>query len=96
MLRDVTRIKHLEGMRKDFVANVSHELRTPITSIKGFVETMLESAEDFGAHARFLQIINKQANRLTSIIDDLLTLSRLEQNGTDKSILLTDSSVLAF
>ncbi len=93
VLRDVTRIKHLEGMRKDFVANVSHELRTPITSIKGFVETMLESSEDFGDHARFLQIINKQANRLTAIIDDLLTLSRLEQNGTDKTILLTESPI---
>lgn len=91
VLRDITRLKHLEGMRKDFVANVSHELRTPITSIKGFVETMLESSEAFGPHARFLKIVNKQANRLNAIIDDLLTLSRLEQKGTDKSILLTEA-----
>lgn len=91
VIRDITRLKHLEGMRKDFVANVSHELRTPITSIKGFVETMLESADEFGPHARFLEIINKQANRLNAIIDDLLTLSRLEQKGTDKNILLTQA-----
>ncbi|MFC1467586.1 two-component system histidine kinase PnpS [Verrucomicrobiota bacterium] len=91
VLRDITRLKHLEGMRKDFVANVSHELRTPITSIKGFVETMLESAEEFGQHARFLEIVSKQANRLNAIIDDLLTLSRLEQKGTNKEILLTDT-----
>lgn len=91
VLRDMTRLKHLEDMRKDFVANVSHELRTPITSIKGFVETMLESSEEFGPHARFLEIVNKQANRLTAIIDDLLTLSRLEQKGTDKEILLTNA-----
>lgn len=93
VIRDITRLKHLEGMRKDFVANVSHELRTPITSIKGFMETLLDSAEDFGPHARFLKIVNKQANRLNAIIDDLLTLSRLEQKGTDKSILLTETPV---
>lgn len=80
VLRDVTHIRHLETVRADFVANVSHELKTPITSIKGFVETLLS---DEWHHApdilRFLEIINQQSGRLNAIIDDLLTLSRLEQ-----------------
>ncbi len=80
VLRDLTHIRHLETVRSDFVANVSHELKTPITSIKGFVETLL--SEDWNHDpetSRFLEIINQQAGRLNAIIDDLLTLSRLEQ-----------------
>jgi two-component system phosphate regulon sensor histidine kinase PhoR len=80
VLRDVTQLRHLETVRSDFVANVSHELKTPITSIKGFVETLLsDDWEHSGEILRFLEIINQQAGRLNSIIDDLLTLSRLEQ-----------------
>jgi two-component system phosphate regulon sensor histidine kinase PhoR len=80
VLRDVTHLRHLETVRSDFVANVSHELKTPITSIKGFVETLLseEWEHDEETH-RFLEIISQQAGRLNAIIDDLLTLSRLEQ-----------------
>ncbi|MEN7973229.1 MAG: ATP-binding protein [Verrucomicrobiota bacterium] len=73
-------LRHLETVRADFVANVSHELKTPITSIKGFVETLL--SDDWKHEPdilRFLEIINQQAGRLNAIIDDLLTLSRLEQ-----------------
>ncbi len=80
VLHDITRLKRLEDIRRDFVANVSHELRTPITTIKGFVETVMElpagSAEE---RARFLEIILQNANRLDAIISDLLDLSRLEQ-----------------
>ena len=80
VLHDITKMKALENMRKDFVANVSHELKTPITSIKGFVETLLAGAvKDPSKAVHFLEIIEKHTNRLNSIIDDLLSLSRLEQ-----------------
>lgn len=80
VLRDVTQLRHLQTVRSDFVANVSHELKTPITSIKGFVETLLSDDWQHEADVlRFLQIINQQAGRMNAIIDDLLTLSRLEQ-----------------
>jgi two-component system phosphate regulon sensor histidine kinase PhoR len=80
VLRNLTQLRHLETVRADFVANVSHELKTPITSIQGFIETLLS---DDWAHEpdarRFLEIISQQTDRLNAIIDDLLTLSRLEQ-----------------
>jgi two-component system, OmpR family, phosphate regulon sensor histidine kinase PhoR len=80
VLRDVTQLRHLETVRSDFVANVSHELKTPITSIKGFVETLLSNDWNHDPDiVRFLEIINQQSGRLNAIIDDLLTLSRLEQ-----------------
>jgi signal transduction histidine kinase len=73
-------LNHLETVRADFVANVSHELKTPITSIKGFVETLLSDDWSHEPDAlRFLEIINQQSGRMNAIIDDLLTLSRLEQ-----------------
>jgi two-component system, OmpR family, phosphate regulon sensor histidine kinase PhoR len=82
VLNDVTRLRRLETLRRDFVANVSHELKTPITAIKGFVETLLDgAAEDPENAQRFLQIINRQADRLNAIIDDLLDLSRIEQEA---------------
>ena len=80
ILRDVTRLRQLERLRRDFVANVSHELKTPVTSIQGFVETLREGAvKDPEKADRFLGIIARQAERLGAIIDDLLSLSRLEQ-----------------
>jgi two-component system phosphate regulon sensor histidine kinase PhoR len=76
---DISRIRQLEKVRSDFVANVSHELRTPITSIKGFVETLRDGAlNDPEAAAGFLEIVARQSDRLSNIIDDLLALSRLE------------------
>ncbi|MCK4563380.1 MAG: HAMP domain-containing protein, partial [Verrucomicrobia bacterium] len=73
-------LSYLETVRSDFVANVSHELKTPITSIKGFVETLLSGDWNHDPDVlRFLEIINQQSGRLNAIIDDLLTLSRLEQ-----------------
>ena len=81
VLNDVTDFRRLESIRRDFVANVSHELKTPITSIKGFVETLLDGAIGEPADAdRFLQIIAKQADRLHAIIEDLLSLSKIEQS----------------
>ncbi|MBN2584533.1 MAG: PAS domain-containing protein [Planctomycetes bacterium] len=82
VLRDVTRLRRLERMRSDFVANVSHELKTPITSIQGFVETLDEGAVDDNEKARhFLSIIARQVERLNAIIDDLLSLSAIEQDA---------------
>lgn len=87
VLNEVTRLRRLENIRRDFVANVSHELKTPITSIKGFVETLLDGAMDDADDAtRFLGIIAKQSDRLHAIIEDLLTLSRIEQNTEKQSI----------
>jgi two-component system, OmpR family, phosphate regulon sensor histidine kinase PhoR len=81
VLNDVTDMQRLENVRRDFVANVSHELKTPIASIKGFVETLLDGAmDDPGNSRRFLEIVGRQAERLASIIDDLLALSRIEQS----------------
>lgn len=82
VIDDVTQIERLESVRKDFVANVSHELKTPITSIKASVETMLDGAVDDEATARrFLEIIARQSDRLATIVDDLLSLSRIEQEA---------------
>jgi two-component system phosphate regulon sensor histidine kinase PhoR len=87
VLHDVTRLRHLENVRRDFVANVSHELRTPITSIKGFVETMLhENLEDRDTAIRFLQIVLRQVNRLDEILQDLLMLSRVERGAEEHTI----------
>ena len=81
VLNDITRLKELERIRRDFVANVSHELKTPITSILGFVETLSDGAiEDHQEAHRFLNMIAGQSHRLNAIIEDLLQLSRLEQN----------------
>ncbi|MDD5757722.1 MAG: ATP-binding protein [Desulfobulbaceae bacterium] len=80
VLNDVTKMRQLETVRREFVANVSHELKTPITAIKGFIETICDGdgsrTEDTD---RFLKIVLKQANRLNAIVDDLLALSRIEQ-----------------
>lgn len=90
---DISRLTHLERVRKDFVANVSHELKTPVTAIKGFTETLIDGAVDTPETARsFLKIIDSQCSRLMNIIEDLLTLSRLEQD--DKTPELTRQNVV--
>ncbi|RIW29714.1 PAS domain-containing protein [Bacillus salacetis] len=82
VFHDITELKKLEQMRKDFVANVSHELRTPITSIKGFSETLLDGAmEDKETLEMFLNIILRESDRLQSLITDLLDLSKMEKQG---------------
>ena len=89
VLNDVTHIHQLEEVRRDFVANVSHELKTPVTSIKGFIETLLDGAIDKPEDSRrFLKIIARQTNRLNSIIDDLLMLSRIEQQSEHDPVIL--------
>jgi len=79
VFHDLTRLKQLENTRQEFVANVSHELRTPLSMIKGYVETLINGAKDDpNVATRFLQTIEKHADRLTYLIEDLLTISRLE------------------
>jgi two-component system phosphate regulon sensor histidine kinase PhoR len=96
VLNDVTKLKRLENIRKDFVANVSHELRTPITSIKGFVETLQDGAiEEPTAARRFLTIIGRQADRLSTIIEDLLSLSKIEQDQGKIELDLQEKSLSA-
>ena len=81
VLNNVTRIKKLENMRREFVANVSHELKTPVTAIKGFVETLMEGAIENKADAKnFLAIIDRQADRMNRIISDLLLLAQTERD----------------
>ncbi|WP_038536658.1 two-component system histidine kinase PnpS [Neobacillus sp.] len=87
VFHDITEMKKLEQMRKDFVANVSHELKTPVTSIKGFTETLLDGAmNDKKTLEAFLSIIQKESDRLQSLIQDLLDLSKIEQQGFKLSI----------
>lgn len=82
IVSDVSKIKQLENMRRDFVANVSHELRTPLTSIQGFMETLLEGAsEDVDARRRFLELMSKDTDRLGRLISDLLVLSKIENQS---------------
>jgi len=78
---DITELRKLETIRKDFVANVSHELRTPISSIKGYAETLLDGAlsDKDNAH-NFINIINMEASRLASLINDILDLSKIESD----------------
>lgn len=87
VLNDVTRLHRLETAQRDFVANVSHELRTPITSIKGFAETLLSGALAKPDKAeRFTQIIARQADQLSALVEDLLTLSRIERKDETSQI----------
>lgn len=91
---DVTRLLRLENLRRDFVTNVSHELKTPITSIKGYVETLLDEAEELPRHVRdFLEIIRKHANRLQAIVEDLLSLGKIEQESDREEIVLARGSI---
>lgn len=79
VFHDVTDLKRLERVRKDFVANVSHELRTPLTSIKGYIEALIDGAKDDPKKcAEFLGIIEKHANQLNALLSDLLQLSTIE------------------
>ena len=84
VFHDITELKRLERMRRDFVANVSHELRTPLAAIRGYSETLLSGALDDPSRARqFLAIVERHAERLGRLVDDLLTLSDLELGRTE-------------
>lgn len=79
VFHDITQIKQLEAMRKDFVANVSHEIKTPVTAIMGFADTLLEGALDEGKDAvRFLGMIRANSARINSLVDDLMVISKIE------------------
>ncbi|MDP9269115.1 MAG: ATP-binding protein [Acidobacteriota bacterium] len=78
VLHDVTEIERVDRTRRDFIANVSHELRTPLTSIQGYSETLREKAEPTGNTREFLDIIQQNARRMTTLTEDLLTLARVE------------------
>jgi two-component system phosphate regulon sensor histidine kinase PhoR len=80
VMHDLTEVRRLETVRRDFVANASHELKTPLTSIAGYTETLLEDEPDPATSRRFLKIILKNARRLQHLIDDLLDLSRIESD----------------
>lgn len=95
VMNDVTKMRRLERVRRDFVANVSHELRTPITSIRGYVETLLDGTLDHREDAvKFLEIIFRQSVRLSTIIDDLLALSRIEEESRQGAIALRQEVLL--
>ena len=94
VLQDVTHVRHLENIRKDFVANVSHEIRTPLTAIKGFVETMLYSHDhDIEKTEKFLGIITKHVNRLEAITEDLLSLAKIEKKDAGNELRLEKSKI---
>jgi two-component system phosphate regulon sensor histidine kinase PhoR len=97
VLHDITRQRRLENQRRDFVANVSHELRTPLSVIKGYVETLVDGQDtmDPGDRARFLATIQRHTDRLNAILEDLLTLSRLESDTPDIQVESMDLSALA-
>ena len=94
VFNDVTQLRRLEIMRRDFVANVSHEIKTPLTAIKGFVETLHQGNVDNPAETkRFLEIIKKHVDRLSTIVEDLLSLSRIEQESEGDGINLKEGYV---
>ncbi len=83
VLHDVTELRHLENIRQDFVANASHEIRTPVAAIQAAVETLTDNPDlDPGDHGRFMGILSRQSLRLAAIVEDLLSLSRLERGQT--------------
>jgi len=82
VLRDLTETERVEKTRRDFIANVSHELRTPLTSIQGYTETLLDSTTENGHAHEFLEIIRKNAARMSRLTEDLLTLARVESGET--------------
>ncbi|MBZ5521493.1 MAG: HAMP domain-containing protein [Acidobacteriia bacterium] len=83
VLHDISEIERVEKTRRDFIANVSHELRTPLTSIRGYAETLLDSADLDGSVREFLQVIRRNAERMARLTEDLLVLARVE-SGEEK------------
>jgi two-component system phosphate regulon sensor histidine kinase PhoR len=97
MVEDITELRRLEQVRTDFVANVSHELKTPLTSIKGFVETLMDGAISNPQMAeKFLKIIMLEAERLTRLINDILSISKLESGMTEVTLERIQLDKMAF
>ena len=95
VISDVTQLRRLENMRRDFAASVSHEIKTPLTAIKGFVETLVTGRlDDAEETRRFLEIIDRHVNRLAAIIEDLMQLSRIERDDEIQQIGLEDCRVV--
>ena len=95
VISDVTQLRRLENMRRDFAASVSHEIKTPLTAIKGFVETLVTGRlDDPEETRRFLEIIDRHVNRLAAIIEDLMQLSRIERDAEIQQIGLEDCRVV--
>jgi two-component system phosphate regulon sensor histidine kinase PhoR len=92
MCHDVTELKRVEKIKKDFVVNVSHELRTPLTAIKGFVETIEDDIDD--KNRGYLTIIRRNTDRLINIVEDLLLLSELEEKGAALSLEACDLKIM--
>ena len=89
--RDITQRERVDAVRRDFIANVSHELRTPLTVVNGFLETLIDAqSESGGARQHHLQLMHEQAQRMHRLVEDLLTLSRLESQETPVSDELVD------
>lgn len=86
VIRDVTHVRKLEQMRKDFVSNVSHELRTPLTVIKGYIETLVDSAQLSANWLNPLKQVLGQCDRMTALITDLITLSKLETDANEAKL----------
>lgn len=94
VLNDITNLRRLEKIRREFVANVSHELKTPVTTIKGFVETLTDGAiENIEESKQFLNIITRHILRLENIIEDLLTLSRIETESEKQTLSMKEESI---
>ncbi|MBS30094.1 MAG: hypothetical protein CMG39_02880 [Candidatus Marinimicrobia bacterium] len=93
VVNDITRLRNLEKVRQEFVANVSHELKTPITALKGYVETLKDVDNDEDKNY-FLNILDKQTSRMNSIINDLLELSRLEESVDKGDIEIFENNIL--
>jgi two-component system phosphate regulon sensor histidine kinase PhoR len=95
VFHDVSEIRRLEGHRRDFVANVSHELRTPLTAIRGFAETLADDALPPEQRKRFVEVIARNAERLSALIEDLLELSRIEGGKYPLALEPVDPAALA-
>jgi two-component system phosphate regulon sensor histidine kinase PhoR len=98
IFHDITQLKKLEQVRKDFVANISHEIKTPITAIQGFAETLLEGALKNKADAlKFIETIKANSRRINSLVDDLMTISKVELgvDKLDKSLIVFDDAAEA-
>jgi two-component system phosphate regulon sensor histidine kinase PhoR len=95
VLHDLTELRRLEAIRRDFVANVSHELKTPLTSISGYSETLLADRPDAETTQRFLEIILGNARRMQHLVDDLLDLARIESGRWVPSPTAVDAGAIA-